>query len=167
MAKALMVVAPQNFRDEELFHTKEELESAGVQVSVASKTSNLARGMLGGTIRPNMTLADVNVGEYNAVIFIGGSGASTYFNDSSAHNIAQQAADSNKVLAAICIAPSILANAGVLNGKRATCFPSEAQNLKANRVAYTGEDVTQDGRIITASGPEAAREFGRRIVNSL
>ena len=168
--EALLVVAPSNFRDEELFHTKEELESAGIKTTVASKTTSIATGMFGGTAKPDTTLEDVDVTKYDALVFVGGSGANVYFDDPTAHRLAREAYENGKVVAAICIAPSTLANAGLLRGKRATCFPSEAGNLRGKDAVYTGKPVEQDGRIITADGPGSAREFGRviaRVVNQL
>jgi len=162
-----MIIAPRNFRDEELFDTKEELESSGNSVVIASTKTDTATGMLGGTAKPNITIDDVNVGDYDAVVFVGGSGSSIYFNNQKAHEIARAANDSGKLVAAICIAPSTLANAGLLKSKKATSFPSEEGNLRSRGANYTGKPVEKDGNIITADGPRSAREFGRMIAESL
>ncbi len=166
--KALLIIAPNRFRDEEYFHTKEELENAGIEVVTTSRNTDLITGMLGGTTTPDIDLADVDVNEYDAVVFIGGSGASAYFDDPLALEIARSAYDSEKVVGAICIAPSILANAGVLKGKRATAFGSEEGNLREKGAVWTGDGVVIDGRIVTANGPANARNFGRtlaRLIN--
>ena len=84
-----------------------------------------------------------------------------------AFKIAQQAVEQNKILGAICIAPSILANAGVLKNKKATVYPSESSNLKTKGAIYTTEDVTRDGNIITANGPAAAQDFAETITQAL
>jgi protease I len=68
---------------------------------------------------------------------------------------------------AICIAPVILANAGLLKGKKATVFPDGKEIFQANQVIYTGNQVTIDGRLITGCGPEAAEKFGRELVTLL
>lgn len=162
-----MIIAPKNFRDEELFDTKEELESSGNSVAIASTKTDTATGMLGGTIKPDMTIDDVNVDDYDAVVFVGGSGSSTYFNNQRAHDIARDAYDKGKIIGAICIAPSTIANAGLLKGKRATSFPSEERNLRSKGANYTGKPVEKDGKIITADGPRSARNFGRMIAESL
>ena len=99
--------------------------------------------------------------------FIGGSGAKEYFNNKYAQGIAKQAAEKKKVLGAICIAPTILANAGVLKGVSATSFPSEESQLRSAGAKYTGSDVERDGLIITGSGPQAATQFGQAIVKAL
>lgn len=165
--KVLMIIAPSNFRDEELFDTKAALEEAGASVTVASKTTDNCTGMLGGTIKPDITLDEVNITEYNAVAFIGGSGSSVYFNDEKALNIAREVNNSGKVVAAICIAPSILANAGILEGKNATAFSSEQGNLTEKGANYTGQAVTTDGKIVTANGPAAARQFAAAIIEAM
>ena len=165
---ALLIIASQNFRDEEYFDTKKVLEQRGVLVTTASKKAGHVRGMLGGTANASLGLADVNAGDYDAVVFIGGSGAQEYFNDSVAHDIAQSANEGGKVVAAICIAPVILAKAGLLEGKKATCFDGVySSQLESMGALFTSEDVVIDGNIITANGPAAARDFGNAIVRSL
>jgi len=165
--KAVMIIAEKNFRDEELFEPKKILEAEGVKVIVASTSFNIARGMLGGKVKPDMLLSEIKVDDYDAIIFVGGSGASQYWNDSLAHNIAKEAVEKNKVLGAICIAPVTLANAGVLTGKKATVWPSERGKIEARGAIYTGESVQIEGKIITAEGPQAARKFGEAIAKAL
>lgn len=163
----LLIIAPSNFRDEELFDTKAELEKAGAATTIASRQTGTITGMLGGTAKATLALSSVKVADYDAIVFIGGSGASAYFNDSTAQRIAKDAVQQGKVLAAICIAPSILANAGLLQGKNATAFSSEADNLRNKGANYTGSAVTVDGKIITANGPSAAKQFGNKIAAAL
>jgi protease I len=167
MGKVLMIIAPRNFRDEELFHTKEELETSGNDVTITSTTTSTVTGMLGGTVTPEITIEKVNVDDYDAVVFIGGLGSSIYFNNTKAHEIARDAYSKGKVIGAICIASSTLANAGLLKGKKATSYPSEESNLKSKGAIYTGKPVEKDGKIITADGPNSARSFGREIAKLL
>ncbi len=165
--KVLMVVAPVNFRDEECLEPKKTFESKGMNVTIASKGVKTAKGALGASLPVGIDLSEVDVSEYDAVVFVGGPGAAVYFNNSAAMKIARDAAAQGKVLAAICIAPSILANGGVLEGVNATSFPSEKSNLEAKGANYTGADLTVDGNIITANGPAAAKKFGNAIVEAL
>lgn len=167
MKKVLMIIAQDGFRDEELLEPKEILERNGIEVKVASTSLTQARGMLGAKIKPDILVSDINVRDFAAVIFVGGIGASQYWDDPIAHKLAQDALDTNRIVAAICIAPVTLAKAGILSGKRATVWSSEAGQLKAEGANYTGRAVEKDGNIITASGPAAAREFGNEIVKAL
>ena len=165
--KAVLIVASENFRDEELFETKRELEQAGVETFLASTVTGTIRGMLGGRAKVSMVINDIAVDDYDAVVFIGGSGAKEYFTNPLALDIARQAAYKRKILAAICIAPTTLANAGVLRDVKATSFPSEEAQLKKAGAQYTGADVERDGLIITGSGPQAATKFGKTIAEAL
>ncbi len=165
--KVLMVVAPENFRDEELKEPMDILTHSGAEVTIASKGVNRVTGMFGAEVKVDKDLAEVNAEDYDAVIFVGGSGADVYFNDSRAHALATNAFKGGKIVGAICIAPSTLANAGLLKGKKATSFSSEKRNLVKNGANYTGAAVECDGRIITGRGPEAAEEFGNEVASAL
>jgi len=163
----VMIVAHRNFRDEELFKPRSILEEAGGKVTIASSSLEAARGMLGGSAKPDVLVKDIDAKDYDAVVFVGGPGAKEYWEDGKAHAIARRAAEEGKVLAAICIAPVTLANAGVLKGKKVTVWKSEANRVKAKGAVYTGGDVETDGRVITADGPESAEKFGRALVRAL
>lgn len=171
MATILFIIAKQDFRDEEYFVPKQTLEQAGHEIKTASndKTGETAIGFLGGEAKIDITLEDVHVDDYDAVIFVGGSGALKHLNNELSYRICRETVERNKLLASICISPVILAKAGVLRGKKATVWnsPLEQQPVKLlqeNGVIYIHQDVVQYGNIITASGPEAAREFGEKIL---
>lgn len=165
--KILMVVAPQNFRDEEFFEPKDVFGAAGAEVVVASKGVTEAVGLLGGKTEVDKDLSEVRAADFDAVVFVGGGGAAIYFDEPLALNLAKAMFAAGKVVAGICVGPTILANAEVLSGRQATAFPSEQSVLESAGATYTGEAVTVDGKIITARGPEAARDFGRAIVEAL
>ncbi|MBN2015382.1 DJ-1/PfpI family protein [Candidatus Dojkabacteria bacterium] len=165
--KVLMIVAPRNYRDEEFDHPREIFEMNGYEVSVASRGIEEAMGIQGGKTEVNLDITEVEVDNYDAIIFVGGPGSSIYFDDDFAQTIARDAVTNEKVLGAICIAPSIVANAGVLKGKNVTAFASEEDNLEDKGANYTGESVTVDGKIVTADGPASAKDFGNKIVEIL
>lgn len=167
MKKVVMIIAPDGFRDEELAQPKEVLERSGIQVKVASTSLKEAKGTLGAKVKPDILVSDISVKDFDAIIFVGGIGASQYWDDPLAHQLAEDAFNLNRVVAAICIAPVTLAKAGILKGKRATVWSSEAGQLKAEGANYTGRAVEKDGNIITASGPAAAREFAEEISKAL
>ena len=165
--KVVMIIAPQNFRDEELLQPKNILTEKGAEVVVASASLETAKGMLGAEVKPDILVSEIKPEDWDAIILIGGTGASHYFNDFSIHSMLNEAVKQNKIVAAICIAPVTLANAGILSGKKATVFSSEVQKLKDKGAECTGKDVERDGNIITASGPQAAKEFGNAITQAL
>jgi protease I len=165
--RAALIIAGENFRDEELFETKRVLDAAAVQTVVASSRIGFIRGMLGNIAEARILVSQLRVDDYHAIIFIGGSGAAEYFDNPIALNIAREAASKRKVLAAISIAPTVLANAGVLTGVRATSFLSEREKLVKGGAVYTSVPVERDRFIITSSGPAAAVQFGRAIADAL
>ncbi len=165
MTKALFVIAPENFKDEEYFIPKKVLEENGVEVVTASLKSE-ATSVAGKKTKVDVLLDDATT-DYDMIAFIGGGGSSVYFDNTKAHALAKEFNEQGKIVAAICIAPSTLANAGILKGKNATVFPSEKDNLEQKGAAYTGDNVTVDGNIITSNGPHAAEEFGNKIVENL
>jgi protease I len=84
--------------------------------------------------------------------------------------VLKQAADKRKVIAAICIAPTLLAKAGLLKYKKATVWNGDRMQeafLKREGAIYTDEPLTIDGNIITANGPDAAEQFGKAIAEAL
>lgn len=162
-----MVLAREMFRDEEYDIPRRILERGGVNVAVASSVFGEAEGKYGLTAPVDLLIGDADMADYDGIIFVGGVGATEYFDHPAAHGLARESLEQRKITAAICIAPHILAAAGLLEGKKATCFPSEAEAIESYGADYTGAPVEIDGLIITANGPEAAEEFGLAVLDEL
>ena len=165
--KVLLVVPSVDFRDEELFETQRVFNEAGIASVIASSKIGPLQGMLGGLAASEVVLDKVGVEDFEAVVFIGGSGTAEFFADEVVLNIARKAAAERKVIAAISTAPTILANAGVLKGVRSTGFITQQEAMRKAGAKYTGAAVEQDGLIITASDPSAALPFAQTIVSAL
>ncbi len=165
--KILMVIAPDKFRDEELFIPKRIFEENGYEVVVASREKRQCVGMLGARVIPDITIDEIRPEDYVAMVLVGGVGAQTYFDDRMLQELSRMFYEQEKVVAAICLAPVILANAGLLEGKRATVWHSESRTISRRGARYTGEPVSKDGRVITGAGPFAAEEFARQILREL
>lgn len=165
--KILMIIGSSNYRDEELLEPKKIFEDEGAKVVIASTTLEPIKGMLGKIVKADILIDDVKVDDYEAIIFVGGAGAKEYWDNEKAHQIAKDAIEKEKKLGAICIAPVILAKAGVLKDKKATVWKSERKQLTDKGAEYTGKYLEVDGNIITADGPQSARYFGLAILNAL
>ena len=165
--RVIVVVAPANFRDPEYFVPKQILEDAGAQVLTASTQMGPIVGIEGRSTNVDMLVKDVVATSFDACLYVGGSGASVYFDDQAAQMIPTVMNNQGKLISAICIAPTTFARAGLLRGKKATAFPSAQADLVSNGALYTGRAVEQDGNIITANGPEASKAFGETIVRAL
>ncbi len=165
--KVVFIIGHTKFRDEELLEPKKILKENGVNITIASSSLKIAEGMLGIKIQPDILIKDIKVENYDAIIFIGGTGASEYWNNKTAHYIASETLEKNKILAAICIAPITIANAGLLIGKKATVYQSEINKIKDKKAIYTDSKVERDGNIITAQDPSSANEFGKAILSAI
>lgn len=163
MPRAVIVIARKVFRDEEYLEPLRALEDAGIDVTTASTRPGECIGKLGARAIATMAIEDALSVPWDAVVFVGGAGAADFFDDTSAHALARSARDRGAVVAAICIAPSTLARAGLLDGLRATAFETQEDDLRAHGAIWTGAPVEVDGRVVTANGPAAARAFGETI----
>jgi protease I len=170
--KILLIIAQHNFQDQEYEKTRQALEDKGALLTVASSSTKLATGKFGIEVNPELSLDEVEVENYDACCFIGGPGAQEFFDSQKAYEICQETVSENKILGAICIAPVILAKSGVLSGKKATVWASNEDRsgieaLEEGGAFYMDTSVEVDGKIITASGSDAATEFGNKIAEIL
>lgn len=165
--KVLMVLAHNNFRDEEYVAAREKLEQAGVAVTTASTIAHHAAGSQGLSVNPDVLIDDVNPDDFDAVVFIGGTGASQYWHDIKAHDIAKSLDEKGKLVAASSHAPVTLAVAGLLKGKKVTSHVAVYEKLQVAGADYTGKKLEVDGNIITSSGANAAKEFAEALSKAL
>jgi len=164
--KVVMIIACKNFRDEELSEPRKALESAGAEVTVASTSREGCKGMMGMQITPDTMVGDLDADEFDAAVFVGGTGSAALYDDGDVLEFAKAADTEGLVIGAICLAPGILARAGILKGLKATSYDSPAARkaFEEGGATWTGEKVTVDGVVVTANGPEAASEFGAKLV---
>ncbi len=164
--KVLAVIAPRSFRDEELFDPKAVLEARGAKVTVASTTTESAKGMLGGYAQPDRTIEEVKADDYDAVFVVGGMGSPQYlWQNSKLHDILRDTYGKGKPVAGICLSGAVHANAGILEGKRATVYRTDdsVAAMRAGGANYTGGALEVDGNVVTAEGPAVARKFGEAL----
>ena len=167
MKKVALIIAQEGFRDEEYLEPKKVLEDNGIQVTTVSQKKGAATGKLGAKALAETAIRDVDPLAYDGIFFIGGPGASVYFEDKKAHEILRLAAQQGKLIGAICAGPAVLASAGILKGKKATSFQGVEPYLIKGGAILTKTGVVIDGKVITADGPASATRFGQAIVNSL
>lgn len=167
MKKALLLVAQKGFQSKEYFDTRKELERAGIEVVVGAPLYELAYSHMNEEIMPDIVLADVRVSDYGGVFAIGGPGALEYLDNEETARIFKEAHQIDGYpYGAICIAPRILAQAGVLKNKKATGWDGDGdlQGIFDHYgVLRIREPVVADGVVVTANGPAAAADFGKKI----
>lgn len=125
-------------------------------------------GSRGTVIVPDTTLDEALKLDYNMVVLPGGlPGADHLDADARIHALLKAMADSGKFVGAICAAPNVLARAGVLSGKQATSYPGFLDKLNLPDVAYTGDAIERDGKVITSRGAGTAMDFALAIIEAL
>jgi protease I len=162
-----MVVPEKGFQEDELKVARDYFQSSGYQVVLASRGVKTATGMSGEMVSIDQDIQGIDLSPYQAVVFVGGEGIySLKLHEEPVYQkLAQEAADQGMLIGAICLGPWILADAGLLEGKRATAAETDHLGKKGALVAE--EDVVVDGNIITASGPSATQEFAEAVVAAL
>ncbi|ENN96522.1 Pfpi family intracellular protease [Methanocaldococcus villosus KIN24-T80] len=168
--KILMVIAPKDFRDEELFIPMEVFKEHGYGVDVVSTQKGTCVGMLGGKIEVDKTIYEINPNDYIAIVIPGGIGSKEYlWNNEKLLELVREFYRENKTVAAICLSPVVLARAGVLKDKKATVFPTKEaiEELKKYGAEYVDEGVVIDGKIVTGKSPEYAKDFALAIIKTL
>lgn len=161
--KIALIVAANGFRDEE-FEIPYKLFASSASVSVASTKLGELRGMMGLKPKADTLVSDIKVDKLDGLVLVGGPGARQYWDNATVHKLVREAVGQEKVLAAICIAPVTLANAGVLKGKKATVWISMQGKLTSAGAKYTDKPVEVDGLIVTGNGPEAAQKFAETVL---
>ena len=160
-----MIIGFTGYDTSELHEPKKAFEAKGATVHVVS--TQIGDAISGGGVgaKVDMTIDQLNAMEYDAVIFVGGSGAGEFYDNAKAHAVAKKLLKENKVLASICAASTTLAKAGVLKGKQATGYYKAP--IVEHGGHYSNQFVVKDGNLITAIGPNVVKEFTREIILAL
>jgi len=142
------------------------LRRADITVITAGLDSKPVTASRGTVIIPDTDLDTALEDDYDMVVLPGGlPGADHLNNDERIKAILIKMANSEQFTAAICAAPKVLADAGILSGKKATCYPSFLDN--SENVDVSGDAVVIDGKIITSRGPGTAMDFALTLIESL
>ena len=165
-----LIIAHQGFQPIEYGEPKKVLESAEYRVTTISDQAGTAVSKSGDKVDVTLAVADMNPDDYDGIFLIGGPGALEHLDNETTYAIMRRAAASGKPWGAICIAPRILARAGVLEGRRATGWNIDGELpeiLAAAGATYVAEPCVEDGEFVTADGPESAKLFGEAIVRQV
>jgi 4-methyl-5(b-hydroxyethyl)-thiazole monophosphate biosynthesis len=167
MAKALVFLAT-GFEEIETVTIVDVLRRAGIDVTVAGLTFNVIEGAHEIKMVPDKSIDDVKVENFDAVVVPGGSpGYKNLREDPRVIDIVKEAFKSDKIVAAICAAPAVLSDAGILNGKFCTIYPGMENELESGGGKPKQDIFVVDGNIITSKGPATALPFAIKIAEKL
>lgn len=168
----VLMLATDGFENDELFKPRQALLDAGATVTLASIKTDEIQGEKNGekadTIKPDMTLDDVDTEDYDALVLPGGVGnPDTMRMQERAIDIITEFMDEDKIVAAICHAPWLLAEADVVDGRKLTSWPSIRTDLDNAGADVVDEQVVVDGNLITSRNPDDIPAFNDAIAKAL
>ena len=155
------------FEEMEAFASVDILRRAGLNVQMITVTSDeIVRGAHGIPVLCDKNIENCDFFDAELAVLPGGlPGATTLAECKDLHKLLQHMASENKTIAAICAAPMVLGQLGLLKGRKATCYPSFDKYLEG--AEYTGALVEKDGNFITGKGPGASIKFALALVEHL
>lgn len=165
MRKRVLCVLGEGFEEIEAITPIDLLRRAGVDVVLASAGGDsLVMGRSNISLQTEIALSRLQAADFDLLLLPGGPGVAALRKEGRAAALAKEFSAAEKPIAAICAAPTILQDAGLLDGKRFTAHASVHGELPG---ALGEERVVQDGKIITSRGAGTALDFGLALVAEL
>ena len=161
----IYVLMVDGFEEVEAIEPIDIMRRAGLNVVTVGVKSDVVKGAHNIIVKTDIVIDDVNTEDMELLMLPGGPGHTELDADKKVHELIDYAYDNDLYIAAICASPSILGKKGLLDRKKATCFPGFEQFLKGAELV--ADKVVCDGKIITGKGAGAACEFGFKIVELL
>ncbi len=168
----ILIIATSGFEQSELVEPRDQLSSAGATVHVASPDGNDIKGWdgddWGDTVKVDLAFDKVDAAQYDALVLPGGQ-----INPDILRTMPEivafvrDFAHSGKPLAAICHAPWLLIEAGVVEGKRLTSYNSIRTDLANAGAEVVDEEVARDGNLITSRNPGDLDAFCKAIIEAV
>ena len=159
-----LIISADNFEDTELLVPYYRLKEAGVEVTVASLSRKAIKGKHGIEVAVDKTLDEINPDDYAILVLPGGKAPAVVRKEPKALEIARSFFARSKPVAAICHGPQILISAGLMQGRRATCYKSVADELKKAGALYEDREVVVDANLVTSREPADLPAFMRETM---
>ena len=173
MTKRVMILATNGFEQSELMKPKANLANAGIETEIVSLESGEIKGWKdngwGESVAVDKTLDDVSSCEgYDALLLPGGQMNPDILRmNERAVAIVREFGMADKPIAAICHAPWLLAEAGLIDGKTVTGWPSIRTDLKNAGAKVVDQEVATDGNLITSRNPDDIPAFTKALIEML
>ena len=136
-----LIFGADGFEDLELFYPYHRLKEEGITTHIASMKNGPIKGKQGYEINADVAFKDVNPADYDILVISGGKGPEKMRLDESALEIVRHFFKENKPVAAICNGPQVLISAGVIKGRKATCWIGIRDDIIAAGALYEDKEV--------------------------
>ncbi len=160
MSKKVLCLLNDGVEEIEIVAPVDALRRGGVEVVIAATHGMTVTSKGGMKIGADVSLTDVDTADFDMLMIPGGPAVEALLKDEKATELCKEFAAADKTVAAICAAPLILKDAGLLEGRRFTAYQSVRPDLGGG----LDERVVIDGKIITSCGPGTALEFGLALL---
>jgi protease I len=167
--KRVAMLVEDEFEDRELTGPLEALRSAGVTVTIVGPTAGAQfRGKRGeAVVTSDLAAGAARMNDFDALVIPGGHAPDKMRMRHAMVDLARDAMEADKPVAAICHGPSLLISANVLRGRTLTCWPSIAIDVKNAGGRYVDKPVVEDGNLITSRKPDDVPVFSEAIIRAL
>ncbi len=159
-----LIISAEGYEDTELLVPYYRLLEEGIETDIASMTKGPIKGKHGYEAQATKELADVAADDYDILLLPGGRAPAIVRKEQRALEIAKEFFRKSKPVAAICHGPQILITAGLMKGRRATCYRSVADELRASGALYEDKPVIVDGNLVTSRQPSDLPAFMREVM---
>src|SRR5919108_1363893 len=168
-SKRVAVLVEDQFEDRELTGPLEALREVGSAVTIIGPAANAEyRGKRGqATVVPDIAAGSAHMKDFDALVIPGGQAPEKMRMRHAMVDLAREAMESGKPVAAICHGPQVLISANVLRGRTLTCWPAIAIDVKNAGGLYVDKPVVEDGNLITSRKPDDVPQFSEAIIRAL
>lgn len=162
-----LILTANHFEDSELRVPQDRLRRHGIEVEVASDRGGKIAGKHGYEVDSSRPFQVIDPDAYDLLLIPGGQAPAAFRWNEAALEIVRDFFEKDKPVAAICRGPQVLISAGVMQGRRATCYSSLVEELKGAGATYEDREVVVDRNLITSRRPSDLGAFTREIIAAL
>lgn len=162
-----LILSADNFEDSELLVPLYRLQEAGYSVDVAARTRGSITGKHGYVVTAGKSFVEIDPAAYAVLVLPGGKAPAAIRDEPTVQAIVRAFFAAGKPVGAICHGPQTLISAGLLKGRRATCYGSVAAELQAAGALYEDREVVVDGMLVTSRQPGDLPAFMRELMRLL
>ncbi len=163
----VLIVTADGFEDSELLCPMYRLKEEGFEVDITAPEWGQVKGKKGYVVSANLSFDEVEPSAFDALYLPGGKAPDKLKYSAEVQKIVQAFDRDKRPMAAICHGPLILAKAGVLSGRKATCYWRVAEDIKAAGAIYENVPVVIDGNLVTSREPADIPFFMKEFVSML
>src|SRR6476660_1353250 len=167
--KRIAILVEQEFEDSELAGPRDALAAAGATVVMVGPVAGAEyRGKRGeAVVTSELAAGSARIKDFDALVIPGGHAPDKMRMRHAMVDLARDAVEGGKPVAAICHGPQLLISANVLRGRTLTCWPSIAIDVKNAGGLYVDKPVVEDGNLITSRKPDDVPAFSEAIIRAL